>query len=195
MIEWLESIDRTLFFFINEKHNATWDVIMKNISGNWQWIPVYLWILIVAFWKLGWKKALVFILCLAVSVGLADLISFEVFKEGIKRYRPGHNLEIMDRVHLVKKANGEWDRGGMYGFVSSHAANFFAIATMVAFSFKWNRLWFFGAYFFAALVGYSRIYLGRHYPSDVVCGAILGCVIAYGGYVTYVQISKRLKLN
>lgn len=195
MIEWLESIDRSLFFFINEKHNATWDVIMAYISGKYEWIPVYAFILIIAYWKLGWKKASIFLVCTAVAVALADIISYEVLKEGIKRYRPGHNLEIRDQVHLITKEDGTLDRGGQYGFVSSHAANFFAIATMIAFSFKWNRAWFFGAYIVAFIVAYSRIYLGRHYPSDVLGGAILGCLLAYGGYVTYVAISKKLKLT
>jgi undecaprenyl-diphosphatase len=115
------------------------------------------------------------LLGVAVVVTLGDRISVELFKEVFQRYRPSRNLEMYDLVHVVNEY-----RGGKYGFVSSHATNFFGTATFLFMVFrkpypKWAPF----VFLFSGLVAYTRIYLGVHYPADIVCGAIIGALIGW----------------
>ena len=176
MIDLLEQLDKSLFLFLNSIHNESWDQIMLFISGKVEWIPLYIILLILIILKYK-RKAVWIILASALLILLSDQISVQVFKEGFQRYRPCHNLDIKSLVHIVNNKCG-----GTYGFVSSHATNSFAIATFIGLllkrqEMKWALLLL---VVWAAIVSYSRIYLGVHYPSDVVGGALLGITLAWG---------------
>lgn len=113
----------------------------------------------------------------AVCVALTDLISVHGFKETVQRYRPTHNTEIGHLVKTVVKPNGEEYRGGIYSFVSSHAANFGGITVLVFLFFRrFSKKWYW-LFPWLVLIAYSRIYLGVHYPSDLIVGGLLGAMI------------------
>ncbi len=185
MIEWLEHIDREILLAINGTHTATLDQLMWVISEKYFGIPFYLLVLYLAhrFW--GWKGALLFFVLGGLSVGLSDLTAKHLFKEVFLRYRPSQNLELKDQLHYVNNY-----QGGTYGFVSNHASNMFAITTFSFLSFwktsknKWLILFF----LFPILVAYSRVYLGVHYPSDVIVGALWGVLI---GWIFYEVLKSQ----
>lgn len=164
---------------------------MWYVSAKWIWIPLYLFFLIYAYKKAGWKFALYVLLGTVACVALADLISVKGFKDVFQRYRPTHNLDIADQVKTVIRPNGEEYRGGIYGFVSSHAANMTAITTFVLTCFlQFSRKWWWLT-LWAALIMYSRIYMGVHYPSDIFVGALLGFAIGMLVALT----TKKLKVK
>lgn len=174
MIEKLEEWDRQLFLFLNGLHVDWLDQPMYWMSNEYVWIPLYLFLLWLIAKTYNWKIALLTLLGIAIVITIGDRTSVEVFKEGFERYRPSRNFEIRDQVHTVNNY-----RGGQYGFVSSHATNFFGIATFLFLVLR-RRLpqagpWLF---FYAALIAYTRIYLGVHYPGDIIGGAILGSLVA-----------------
>lgn len=191
MFEALENIDRDLLLAINGA-NAPWlDHIMWYISQKWLWIPLYLFILYFIYKRTDIKTTIAFLAAAGLCVAIADLVSVHLFKNMVMRYRPTHNLEIADLIHTYIKSDGHEYRGGMYGFVSSHAANHTALATFVFFRFRQiNKHWAW-LFLWAAVIGYSRIYLGVHYPSDVICGSILGIG---AGYLVH-RLYQRLYLN
>ncbi len=124
------------------------------------------------------------ILAGGVCVALSDLSAKYLFKEVFLRYRPSHHLTLKDQIHLVNNY-----RGGTYGFVSSHAANMFVIGTFVWFTLKAKiGKWALFFILWAMIVSYSRVYLGVHYPSDVLVGGLLGCVLC-------LVILKLVKMN
>lgn len=170
MIEWLENMDRELFLVLNGWHSETMDFVMWHISGKLQWIPLYLLLLGLLFKKYGWSSWIL-MLSVAVLISISDQTSVKLFKEGFERWRPCHNVDLKELVHLVNNKCG-----GRFGFVSSHATNSFAIATFVGLLL--NRKTLVLLLIWAALVSYSRVYLGVHYPSDILGGAILGTGIA-----------------
>ncbi|HIE16051.1 MAG TPA: phosphatase PAP2 family protein [Bacteroidales bacterium] len=154
------------------------------VSNKYVWIPLYLFFvfLIIRKYKTqSWIILLATILLLAFS----DLTSVHLFKNVFMRYRPSHNLELQGLVHLI-----DGYKGGLYGFVSSHAANSFGFATFMALLFK-NRWGGILLLLWAVLVSYSRIYIGVHYPADIVGGAllgILGATLFYSVVIKYFNI-------
>jgi len=173
MIDFLVKIDTKLFIFLNSLHAPFMDEIMWTFSDKEVWYPFYL-ILIGLLIYIYRKKSIWMILGLAILITLADQISTEIFKEGIKRLRPSHNPALKEVIHLVHGKTG-----GKYGFVSSHAANTFAGATFIAMLVDLKSLhWF--MFIWAAVVSYSRIYLGVHYPGDIIGGALLGILLGMG---------------
>ena len=170
-MEFLKNIDTELFLFLNGLHNSFFDFLMYWLSNKLIWIPVYLFIIYSIIKKFKPKKGIIITLLLIVAIIISDQVSVHFFKNIFQRYRPCHNLDIKNLVHLVHNRCG-----GQYGFISSHASNFFTLATLVSLIFKQKQISFL-MFFWAITVSYSRIYLGVHYPSDILGGALLGVII------------------
>lgn len=179
MIEFLESIDIAIVQLVNGWNTPFLDEVMWIVSGRLTWVPLYILLIFLAVKQSGWKAGLLFFLGAVLSVVLADFISTQGLKEVVQRYRPSHNLDLKDHLHYYQIGWGDYYRGGMYGFVSSHAANFFAIATFsISFLIDYKRWLNPLLIFIAVLVSFSRIYLGVHYFSDVFVGGLVGMAIA-----------------
>lgn len=184
----LEHIDQQLFLFLNSLNSPFWDKIMYAVSGRIIWAPLYVAILIYLGIKYK-KKFLIIIPFIIIAVTLADQLSVQLFKNVFHRLRPCHEPALAGMIHLV---NGQC--GGLYGFVSSHACNSFNVALLSLMIIK--KRWFtISMILWASVIGYSRIYLGVHYPGDVICGAILGALIGWGCYKLYELADKKLLIN
>jgi undecaprenyl-diphosphatase len=136
MDNFLEKIDQSIVIAINGWHTPFLDEIMWIISSKLVWIPFYLFLIYLATKKNSIKQTLFFTILAILSVVISDLISTYCFKEVFLRYRPSHNLLLTNKLHFYENKPGEFYRGGQYGFISSHAANFFAIAVFVGYSLK-----------------------------------------------------------
>lgn len=195
MIEYLESIDRWIVLTVNGWNNSFLDAFFWFIAQRATWIPLYLLIAYFAWKKLPRKQFIIFTLLTIFTVALANLASVHLFKNVFLRYRPSHHASLTEHLHFYLKANGEYYKGGMYGFVSSHATNFFALAAFVSFSLNsyYSKMkWFlFGI---AVLVSFSRLYQGVHYSSDLFCGALLGVFIAFLTYrYLYLKLLNKIQ--
>jgi len=157
---------------INGCHSPLSDIIMFWISNKIIWIPFYCWLLYLII--KNYRKESIFIIFLTIIlVCITDQVSTNIFKIFFHRLRPCHALG--DMVHLV---NGYC--GGQYGFISSHASNSFGIAVFIIYLLKKKYKYiFFIMLFWASIISYSRVYLGAHYPLDVICGAAFGSFIGW----------------
>lgn len=184
-LEILEEWDRSLFFAINHFHTPVFDAIMLAASNALWWLPLFIWLLFALFKAYPGKNFLWVVLAIVISITLSDRLSVIAFKEVFLRYRPCHNLEIQSMVHLVKTSCG-----GQYGFVSSHAANYAGLAMLFTklLDFQYKKIYVL-MIAWAAIIGYSRVYLGVHYPADVIGGWALGSII---GWFTFKLIEKPL---
>lgn len=187
MLEKLIETDISFFLWLNSFHNDFFDHIMWFISGKKEWIPLYLILLGLIVYKFK-TKSIWILISIALVITCSDIVSTKVLKEGIERFRPSHNADIEHLVHIV---NGY--RGGNYGFVSSHAANSFGLAVFIALLFKDKRITIF-MIVWALVVSYSRIYLGVHYPADILGGALVGAAFAWLFYFLY-QYSMNKLIN
>jgi len=184
MLETIAHWDTLVTLFLNGLHTSWLDPIMFWISDRFVWIPLYLFVLYVTIkkWK---KKTVILFLLLVFAVTISDQ-SCNLLKKSTKRLRPSHTVELEHKIHLVEKSDGELYRGGRFGFPSAHAANSIVFALFVFF-FAGNRKMgvLFAIFFWAALIGYSRIYLGVHFWLDVEFGYLVGTasfLLVFGGY-------------
>jgi undecaprenyl-diphosphatase len=184
MIEFIKEIDTHLFLFINGLNHPWLDTPFYLISQQNFWIPVYLLFLFLVFRQNGISGTLKVVVFIALLITISDQTSVKFFKNVFERYRPCHNEVIGHLVHIVKN-----HCGGKFGFVSSHATNYFALSVFLITilkslktPFKWLIL------FWAVLIAYSRIYLGVHYPADVTVGGIWGSIIGFSLGKVYLKV-------
>lgn len=185
MLEQLIEWDKAVFLFLNNTHTPFWDHFMWIYTGRLTWVPLILSLLFVLFRK-NWKEALLVVVALALTITLCDQFASSLCKPYFARFRPAQDPEFSSFVQIV---NGY--RGGRYGFISSHAANSFGAVVLLALIFR-NRLFTITAVVWAIVNCYSRIYLGVHYPGDILAGTVAGIVIAVIVYAIGVKIRHRL---
>lgn len=180
----IERLDQQLFLFLNSLNSPFFDQLMHAISGKLIWAPLYLAILVYLGVKYK-RRFIIILLIIILGVTLADQISVHLFKNVFQRLRPCHEPSLEGLVHLF---NGEC--GGQYGFVSSHATNSFNIAliSLLLIRKKWVTI---AIIVWALIVGYSRIYLGVHYPGDVICGSMLGALVGWSMYQLYLLVDNK----
>jgi undecaprenyl-diphosphatase len=184
MIEQILEFDKNLFIFLNNLGNETWDWFWIFITNKFSMIPFYIFMVYVLFRAFGtafWRPFLFTIL----TVVLCDRISVELFKKVFERLRPTHDESM---IGLFRALEG---KGGLYTFVSSHATNVFGMTTWFYLllkdkypAVKWMFVW-------AAIVAYSRVYVGKHYPIDILGGAILGYFIGRFVFFLWVWFTKK----
>lgn len=166
--------DTELFLLLNSLGSEAWDKFWLAISATATWIPLYAILIFMLArhfkgWLLFWGLLLV-----VFNLFLTDQGSTWFFKEQFERLRPCHVAELQDQMRLVKAGCG-----GRYGFLSAHAANTFGMALLVGWFTRKRWPWLMPVLFcWAAIVAYSRIYIGVHYPLDVICGALYGMLCA-----------------
>ena len=169
---WVEAIDSRLFLWLNGQHAGWLDTVMVSITEMWPWIPIYILLAYLVIKQYGRKSLWIFFFFFLVIL-CSDQLSAHVCKPLFHRLRPCFNPEFEGMVHLPKGLPG-----GRYGFVSSHAANTFAVATFLTAalrkSYRSIGWWLFA---WALISSYSRIYIGVHYPGDVLAGAVLGILV------------------
>jgi undecaprenyl-diphosphatase len=172
MIEFLKEIDTQLFLFLNGIHSPLGDFVMYWLSDKYIWVPLYAFLLFLLFRYYG-MKALILMVLVALLITISDQVSVHLFKNVFQRLRPCHEPALEGMVYTLGRC------GGKFGFISSHASNSFAIAVFMALL-LWHKVRSMAIFMlvWAALVSYSRVYLGVHYPGDILVGGMVGALEA-----------------
>jgi membrane-associated phospholipid phosphatase len=187
LLEWLDHLDKTLFVLVqHDSDQSVLDVVMPFFRDPLTWIPLYAFMLFYAFRAGKQKTAVAFILLSVLTVAITDSVTAQVFKPLFGRLRPCHDPEMQSFIRSLV------DCGGLYSMPSNHAANHFALAAFWFYSIhritgkKWRWLWV-----WAAIICYAQVYVGKHYPFDVLVGAIFGTLTGWGMFRLFVYWEQR----
>ncbi len=184
-LETLIHADQELFLWLNGYHTPFWDTVMVAVTYKFTWIPLYVLMVYSLYARFG-LKVIGYFLCILVVVIVADKIASGLFKPYFMRLRPCHDPILGPLVHHLVGC------GGQYGFVSSHAATGFGIAASFNLlsdsRIKLAPLF----YFWAFVYSYSRIYVGVHYPLDILVGGLVGMLSAFAVVAIYRRSAGNL---
>lgn len=186
MLESLIELDKELLLFCNGIHFAWLDTFNWIVSQRYFNMFLIVPLLFLLLQGSKWREFLLVVVGLAVVILLCDQFASSVCKPIFHRFRPTHDESIARFVHVVNDY-----RGGRYGFISSHSANAFGAAVFLLCVFR-NRWFTVSILLWALMVGYSRIYLGVHFPGDILAGAVAGILIGWGMYCVYKRLRVRL---
>ncbi len=187
MLDQLLKYDTELFLFLNNLGNTSWDGFWRFVTEKWSSIPLYAFLLYLVFKHYGWKGTLIIIVCVALMITATDQIA-SLFKYGIKRPRPCKLEELQPLMRYVA------DGCGRFGYFSAHAASSMAAAVFLGLSLqKWYKYLPFILLLWAVITGYSRIYLGVHYPLDVISGMAFGGLTGWLFYLIQKWGQRKFK--
>lgn len=183
MIDFLLNLDTNTLLFINGHYSTFWDIVMWNASHKFVWVPLYLLLTFYLLKKIGIKKGIFCLFIIGLLILTTDQVCSSLLRPAVARFRPSSEMNpISSFLHLVNEY-----RGGSFGFPSSHAANTAALAVFLSLILKsrWITL---SLISWSLLVAYSRMYLGVHYPSDIIAGFIIGSLFAFIYYNLYISL-------
>jgi undecaprenyl-diphosphatase len=184
MLEQLLQLDKELFLYLNNLGSPTWDAFWMFYTTKFYWIPFYAVLLFLIFRQHTPRMFLITLVVIALMVTFTDQIT-NVFKHGFERLRPCHQDGVKDIMRIVKEGCG-----GQFGYFSGHASNSMAVAVFAGLMLRHKyKYLIFIMLFWSALMGFSRIYIGVHYPLDVLSGFVFG---AFSGFMFY-KLSQYLK--
>ncbi|MGE5943340.1 MAG: phosphatase PAP2 family protein [Flavobacteriales bacterium] len=185
MIDKIIEYDIQLFLFLNNLGSPAWDQFWLVITSDLTFIPLYFILLLLLYKKFGLKSLIIFIVVVALMITFTDQMA-NIFKRGFGRPRPCRAEGVMEYTRFVAV------RCGLYGFFSAHAANSMAVAVFTGLLLKphFKKL-IFVLLFWSFVVAYSRIYVGVHYPIDIVCGLIFGAIAGFMFYKLSLYLIKR----
>lgn len=190
MPDFLLQTDRHLFHLINHDFtNAFFDWVMPWLRNPKSWIPLYIAIVGVSFWKFK-SKAILIIVFIALSAGFADFTSAHIVKPMVHRLRPCNDPSVsLTTITRVSCGTG-------FSFPSTHATDHFAMAFFMIFLFnkKWRWVWLWGI-LWAGSISFAQVYVGVHYPIDVFCGSIYGCLVGWLLYFLYKKLPVSLTIS
>lgn len=185
-VERILPFEREFFLWLNNCHSPFWDSFMMIFTGKIIWIPLTLVMLFLICYKEKWKHTVLLLLAIILVAALCDQIAASIIKPMFERLRPTHHPDFENFVSIVRGY-----RGGQYGFVSNHAANAFGVSVFFMLLFKYRPLTI-ATFTWAIVNSYSRIYLGVHFVSDIIGGAILGTAVGISIFCLYQYARKML---
>ena len=194
----IHQLDQQITLAINNCHSALTDPIWVFFSDKLVWIPMYVGIIALLFWKLGWKKALISIAAVLLTFGFCDQFS-NLIKDAVGRIRPvNDDFMIASGLHIL-------ERGGGFSFFSAHSANSFGLAASTVTGLRhclgarsnataptWLKAYTWWMFSWAALVAISRVFVGRHYLGDVTVGSLVGLIAGYAFARLAILACKRI---
>lgn len=180
----LKEWDTNLFLLVNGLHSPYWDTFMWLVSNKYVWLPLYASIIYIIFRNYNWKVIVACFITMSMIILFTDGVCANIIRPMIGRMRPS-NLDnpISSMVHIV-----DGHRGGRFGFPSAHSSNTWGLTFFVFYLFRRHWLSIFMAAW-ACLVGYSRMYLGVHYPGDIIMGMLLAAFGSSVCYYVFVKVS------
>lgn len=184
MLEQVLQIDSKAFEFIHfQWSNSVFDWLMPFLREKTTWIPLYVFIIGYSFWRFYLKSAFFLIGALCMTVGLTDFISSQLIKKAVDRPRPCQVNTFINDIHELAPC------GGGYSFPSSHAANHFGLAVFLLFAFGLRYPWIkIPLLLWPTSISIAQVYVGLHYPADIIVGAVLGSLIAISVWRLYKNI-------
>lgn len=183
MLDKILSLDTQLFIYLNSLGSETYDGLWLLITKQIYWIPLFLFLSYIIYKKLGAKQTLFLVLFVAVLLLFTDQIT-NLFKNGFQRLRPCNNPELKPFIRIVQSRTS-------FSFFSGHAANTMAVATFLYLVFKKNFKYFGLLFLWPLIFAYSRIYLGLHYPLDIISGYFFGAIFGFLIFKLYQIAQKR----